>query len=105
MRYSYFSNNIYTSKTTTDNGVWMDSRDWDRVSICVDGITTGTVAIVGSNAPAKPAATVHGEAVHAALTADGFAYVTDKMPRWFKVYITVATTISLNVDIFVRRAP
>ena len=100
---------LYTNKTTTDNGEWIDMTGVESVNYVVNGITTGTVLFRGWNGATAPAATEHGEAAYgvatseatrvAQLTADGvIAFPKESIFRFMKVYISVATTITLDVD-------
>ena len=76
----------------TNNGAWVELQDHRlNVSIWFDGIAGGaSLSIRGSNATAKPAATEHGDAIGAAVDADGFVAV-NIVPRWIKVYKAAAT--------------
>jgi len=100
---------LYTDHTTTDNGDWISMAGVEYVNYVVNGITTGTVLFRGWNGATEPAATEHGEAVYgvatdgstlvATLTADGtISFSGSQIYRWMKVYISVATTITLDVD-------
>jgi hypothetical protein len=92
--------NLYTAKTTTDNGEWLDMAGVKSFNVQVDGITTGTVNLRMWNGATAPAATEHGELLKTALTADGTWTVDEhEVPRYAKVYISVSTTISLLVNV------
>src|SRR3990172_2051234 len=91
---------LYTDKTTTDNGEWLNMLGVRYANVVVNGITTGTVNLRAWNGSTAPAATEHGEELKAALTADGMWTLEQKeIPAFMKVYISVATTITLDVDL------
>ena len=100
---------LYTDKTTTDNGEWIDMSGVEYCNYVVNGITTGTVVFNGWNGSTAPAATEHGEpalgiassesTLVSSLTADGvICFPHYAIFRFMKCRISVATTITLDVD-------
>ncbi|MFI5324251.1 MAG: hypothetical protein ACHQ6U_12170 [Thermodesulfobacteriota bacterium] len=88
--------------TGTDTAVaWVDAKGWISLCVYVDITTSGTLNIVGSNAKANPGTSDNGFAIATAITADGFATVTqEKLTRWVKVYPSAsggAMTVDLRV--------
>ena len=107
--YHWKTRALYTDKATTDNGEWISTVGMKYCTFVVNGITTGTVLFRAWNGATAPAATEHGEACYgiatsgatlvAQLTADGvIAFPEHMLPMYIKAYISVATTITLDVD-------
>ena len=82
----------------TTDGAWVDVGRYAKCSIHVDGITTATVTINGSNAQAQPADSANGDQIGANITADGWASV-DPLPRWIKARVTAWTSGTVRVDV------
>ena len=78
-----------------NDGVWIDTYGYDQVSIQVNGITTATVKIHGSNKLTIPANTAH-EVERVSLTADG-EVIYDVLPRWMKARVSAWTAGVISV--------
>ena len=95
---------VLDAATGTDTAVpWVSTLGWDNAIVTVDITSSGTLNVVGSNAAAKPAASVNGFVLATAVTADGVVNLTkDKLARWFKVYPS-ASGGAMTVDVMVRK--
>ena len=80
---------LQDDSVATDNGVWLDTGGFAEASIEINGITTATVVVRGSNAESKPAASTHRVSL-SSQTADTIVALT-QLPRWLKVQISVWT--------------
>lgn len=101
---------LYSAETGTDDGEWIDMKGVDEAHYEIKGITTGTLDWYGSNASTAPDVTddtenQYGIATNVttlvkSMTADGkFVIPSYLMPRWVKLTITDATSISLTVNL------
>ncbi len=82
----------------TTDGAWVDVGRYSKCSIHVDGITTATVTINGSNAQTIPADSANGDAIGSSITADGWVSL-DPLPRWLKARVTVWSSGTVRVDV------
>lgn len=71
----------------TSDGAWIAVDGVRPFTIHLDGITTATVQVRGSNLPSKPADNTDGFQVGVDLSANG-AIAVDLPLRWLKVKIT-----------------
>jgi hypothetical protein len=79
----------------TDNGEWLDVRGLEAWSIQIDGITTATLQIRGSNNPTIPSDSAHGEQLGSDVTVDAI-YYTDSPLNWVKVRCSAWTTGTIS---------
>ena len=87
----------------TGDGEWFDCQGVKELNIMVDGITTATVELDGSNATVIPADNTHGAAIKK-VTADGqMTLKEDEMPRWAKARVTAYRTGTINASVKRRR--
>lgn len=94
----------YSAQGATDNGDWVDAKDWESIFADVTIATTATVSINGSNASTEPANTTHGFTLATALTATGeFKLEAHQIPRWVKIYVSSWTAGDVDVNMKVVR--
>lgn len=74
----------------TANGVWVETKYMKQGSLQVDGITTATLQVRGSNALSRPADDTHGYQIGSNITANGLTAITTSC-RWIKVQVTAWT--------------
>lgn len=84
----------------TDGIGWILTTGFNRMSVHVEGITTGTVQIRGSNAPDRPADATDAFVVDE-ITSDELSNLT-ALPKWIKVMVSAWTTGTFNVYILLR---
>lgn len=84
-----------------DDGVWIDTGNFNEASIHVEGITTATVQIRGSDESTKPANTDHAVQIGTDITADGRVEVA-VLPRFIKARISVFTAGTISVFMTMR---
>lgn len=88
---------LIDAKVATGNGVWVDTGPFtENGTLHVDGITTATIEVRGSDATAKPADNTHGDIIGSAQTADVHLDLTN-VPRWLKVRVTAWTSGTIDV--------
>lgn len=86
----------------TDDGIgWFDVSGHSQAVIHVEGITTGTVQVRGSNQEARPGLTDDEVQVGSDITSNAMVAVT-AMPRWMKVMVSAWTTGTFNVYVLLR---
>ena len=101
---------LFDAETGTSDGEWIDMAGVEEASYEVKGITTGTVNWYGSNAYTAPAVDddtedQYGIATNTStlvksMTADGkFTIPYYLMPRWVRMNISAASSISLTVNL------
>ena len=86
----------------TNNGVWVDTRNYATGSLDLIISASGTCQIMGSDEAAKPADASDGRAIGTAITASGIYSITE-LPAWLKVKVT-ANTGTVNVAGVLRPA-
>lgn len=79
---------------TSDGVGWFLTAGFSQIVVHVEGITTGTVQLRGSNQTAQPAAT-DDELAIGEVTADGWL-VSTALPKWMKVMVSAWTTGTFN---------
>lgn len=90
---------LLTAVVAVDDGDWIDTLGYSPHSFEITGITIGTVQIRGSNAPTKPANTVHGFQIGADVTVAGSQLVVNQDPiRWVKARVSAWTSGTISVD-------
>ena len=82
----------------TSIGSWIDVADIDRMSIHVDGITTGTVQIYGSNTLAKPTDATNHYKLGGDITANTIKEIAVPV-KWIKVVVSAWTTGTFKVHL------
>ncbi len=94
--------NVYAlqAATGTGDGEWVETGALRTASIHVEGITTATVTITGSNELTMPLNTAHGVEFSASpLTADGLIEL--QVPtKYMKVRVTAYTSGTINAYIY-----
>jgi len=81
---------LLSAATGTTNGQWHDVSRWDTITVHVKGVTSATVNICASCAPAQPADSADEYEV-TPVTSDGIIDITTR-PKWLKVRVSVYAT-------------
>ncbi len=90
---------LYSAQGATDDGVWFDTRGAHALCVEVNGITTATVRLSGSNDSTIPS-DANDETTHTDITADGFIKLDrHEIPRWVKIHVHAWTSGSIDVDV------
>ena len=89
--------------TATDNGKWFDCQGVKELNVLVDGISTATVQLIGSNATKIPADNTHGTTIKKITTNTQMTLKEEEIPRWAKVRVTAYSSGTINASVKRRR--
>lgn len=90
---------LVDAATGVDDGVWVDTSEFENGSIEVTIAATATVQIRGSNAITKPANNTHGTQIGTDITAAGM-FAIEHCSRWTKGRVTAATGATSVLSMF-----
>jgi hypothetical protein len=86
---------LLTDKTDITNGEWMAVLGWHPLTIQIEGITTATVQIRGSNQKAQPANSADQFQLGVNITVDGL-FALEVPVKWIKVNVSSYTSGTIN---------
>jgi len=86
---------LLTNITDITNGEWMAVLGWHPLTIQIEGITTATVQIRGSNQKAQPENAADQFQLGANITSDGL-FSLDAPVKWIKIKVPAYTSGTLN---------
>lgn len=92
---------IVGAVAASDGMGWFDTSGYKQAVVHIEGITTATVQIRGSNQAAMPGATDDEVLLISEVTADAMSIVT-AVPRWMKIMVSAWTTGTINVYVMLR---
>jgi len=86
---------LLTDQADVTNGEWMAVIGWHPLTIEINGITTATLQVRGSNAKAQPANSVDGFQLGADVSVDGLLAL-DAPIKWMKIKVTSYSSGTIN---------
>ena len=86
-----FYSTLLESVGAQDDGEWVDVSGINPFTVHIDGLTTATMQMRGSNAPNLPDDTTHGIQLGSDIAVDGIYCVAVPI-RWFKVRVVAFTS-------------
>lgn len=86
---------LLTDQAAATDGEWMAVLGWHPLTIQIDGITTATVQVRGSNAKAQPANSTDGFQLGSDISTDSLVAL-DAPIKWIKVKVSTYVSGTLN---------
>jgi hypothetical protein len=81
---------LLDAESSTSDGAWVDAMDFFTGSVDVIISATGTVKLMGSDAPTKPADATDGRQIGSDITTSS-QYTMDAPAHWIKAKVTANT--------------